>query len=139
MNWPLISSYKQNWLLYYNMKDMSVEIILIIEIGRIKESLTEIKLSLCCYLVLLNCYGLFFWWTTLWLLLQGQKTSFFLTANQKITKPIIPTPRIVPITIPAIAPPETLSSYTAVRVVSPFMVKASVSYTHLTLPTNSRV
>lgn len=27
----------------------------------IKESLTEIKLSLCCYLVLLNCYGLFFW------------------------------------------------------------------------------
>lgn len=35
--------------------------ILIIEIGRIKESLTEIKLSLCCYLVLLNCYGLFFW------------------------------------------------------------------------------
>ena len=63
---------------------------------------------------------------------------FFLTANQKIANPPIPATATEPITIPAICPPESpsflaggvispppedLSSYTAVRVVSPFTVK----------------
>ncbi len=63
---------------------------------------------------------------------------FFLIANQKIANPPIPANSNVPITIPAICPPESqsflaggvispppedLSSYTAVRVVSPFTVK----------------
>ena len=63
---------------------------------------------------------------------------FFLTANQRTANPPIHATATEPITIPAIAPPESpsflaggvispppedLSSYTAVRVVSPFTVK----------------
>ena len=63
---------------------------------------------------------------------------FFLIANQKIANPPIPASSTEPITIPATCPPESpsflaggmisppsegLSSYTAVRVVSPFTVK----------------
>ena len=63
---------------------------------------------------------------------------FFLTANQKIANPPIPATATEPITIPAICPPESpsflaggvispppedLSSYTAVRVVSPVTLK----------------
>ena len=54
---------------------------------------------------------------------------FFFTTNQKIANPPIPASSTEPITIPAIAPPESpffaagASLYTAVRVVAPVTLK----------------
>ena len=123
-----------------------------------KESLTEVKLSFLLLLDLLNPANYFFLVNNALIFAPRvlkkfpiavkpffnatpkSAKVFFLTANQKIANPPIPATATEPITIPAIAPPESpsflsgvgviappvtpppedLSSYTAVRVVSPF-------------------
>ena len=101
-----------------------------------KESLTVVKLSFCRYSDLLNSANYFFFVNNASIATPKSANVFFLTANQRTANPPIPATAAEPVTMPAIAPPESpsflaggvispppegISSYTAVRVFLPIL------------------